>query len=81
MLPPEDEEDSSFVQVIQELASIDGVDGLITMFYENLWTLCDHLKRNTNRISAISILSIRKLLFSLKHLQEKGRYKIGLNFD
>ena len=48
---PEHEDDSPLSQLFQELASIDGIDGLITLFSENLRTLCKNLKRNINSIS------------------------------
>ena len=35
----EDEEDSDFIPAFLELASIDGIDGLITLSSENLRTL------------------------------------------
>ena len=78
---PNYEEDLPFIQLFQELACINRIDGLITTSCENLRTLYSNLSRKTNNISFCSILKIKKLRFFLKHFQEKGNYEIGANFD
>ena len=42
---PEGEEDKPFIQVFRVLASIEGIDDLLTLSYENLRTLYDNLKK------------------------------------
>ena len=78
---PEEEDDSKCFQLFQELASIDGIDGIITLSHDNLQSLYDNLKKKINSISFCSILSINKVQFFLKNLQEKVKYEIGANFD
>ena len=74
---PEDEEDSAFMQFFLALASIDRIDGLITLCYEHLLTLYSHLSRKTIKMSWHNIMGFRSLQRFLKHVQEQGRYEIG----
>ena len=78
---PEYEDDSPAFQLFQELASIEGIDVLISLYQDNLQALYENLKRKKNSISLWSILSIKKLQFFLKHLQEKEIYDIRPKFD
>ena len=78
---PENEEDSSFIQVFQELSSIGGIDGQITLSSDNLRTLYSHFNSKTNIISFCIIMGIKRLQLFLKHLQQRGHYEIGTNFD
>ena len=69
---PEDEEDSTFMQVFQELTSIGGFYDLIILSNEDLRNLHAQFDRKTNDISRRSIIGIEKLQFYLKHLQQRG---------
>ena len=70
------EEDLSFIQLFQKLASIDGIDVIITLSCDNIRTLDSNLSSKTKSFSSCSITIIKKLQRLLKHLQDKGIYEI-----
>jgi len=69
------------MKVFQDLASIDGIGGLVTTSSENLRTFYSHLSRKTNNMSCRNIMNIKKIQFFLKYLQQRGCYEIGVIFD
>ena len=69
------------MQVFQELTSIGGVDDLIILSAEDLRKLYAQLDRKINNISRRNVTGIKKIQFFLKHLQQRGDYEIGPNFN
>ena len=69
------------MQAFLELASIDGIDGLLTLSSDNVCTLCSRLSMETNCVSWHNIADIECLQCVLKLHLEKGYCEIGANFD
>ena len=70
---PEDKDDSPFFQLFQELPSVDGIDGIIILYQDNLHILYENLKRKKSSISLWSILSIKKLQFFFWNIFKKKK--------
>ena len=73
---PEDKENSDFMQAFLELASIDGIDVIITLSFDNLRTFYSRLIRDINFISWHNITGIKCIRSFLKILQEKSIFKL-----
>ena len=79
---PDDEEDSALMQVFQELASVGGIDDIMTLSSKDLRTLHSHLDKKSNGILPMrNITRIKHLQRFLKNLQQRGNCEMGIDFD